>query len=227
METEGSLLAGVWKRARSDEQKQHRRAALLHAATRMLEQSPVDEISLSTIAREANISKASVYRYFESREELFLHLMLEAMERWSNAVIARLQRLSSPGDARGFASAITAATMEHETFPRLASVLATVLERNVSTDVVVEFKLGFMQPMGGLLQAIGQALPELSATQVRKLVEVTYFQMVGMWPAAHPAPAVHEALQRPDLAHACVDFESSLEQTLRVTIAGLRALAEE
>ena len=50
--------------------------------------------------------------------------------------------------------------------------------------------------------------------------------MVGMWPAAHPAPAVQEALRRPELAHACIDFESSLEQTILVTIAGLRATAE-
>ena len=116
-------MGAVWQRARSDEQKEQRKAVLLDAASRMLESRPLDGISLNAIAREANVSKANVYRYFESREALFLHLTLEAFGRWRDAILKRLAPLAGTGDADAPATAFTSVTMEHETFARLTSAL--------------------------------------------------------------------------------------------------------
>lgn len=49
------------------------------------------------------------------------------------------------------------------------------------------------------------------------------FLMVGMWPAANPPPAVKEALLRPELEYACVDFEADLEEALVALLVGLKA----
>jgi len=213
----------VWQRARSDEQKQQRKVALLDAATRMLSSQPIADISLNAIARNANISKANVYRYFESREELFLHLTLDAFVRWRDTITRRLTPLAGTGDAGAVAAAFTSATMEHETFARLSSVLTTVLERNVSTEVVVDFKTRYLEAIAGLLPAMRDVLPELSEADTFHLLQTTYFQIVALWPAAHPTPAVEAALERPELAALCVDFESTLQRTISITIAGLRA----
>ncbi len=218
-------MTAVWKRARSDEQKRHRRVALLDAATRLLASHAIDEISLNTIAREANISKASVYRYFESREEVFLHLTLQAVERWSADLIRRLPPPGQPDDAEAVATAIVSTTLDHEDFARLTSVLATVLERNVSVDVVVPFKQQVVAAVATTGTALQQALPDLSAEDTRQLLQLIYFQIVGMWPAAHPSEAVLEALRRPELASAAFEFGPSLHAAVVVTVAGLRARA--
>ena len=55
---------------------------------------------------------------------------------------------------------------------------------------------------------------------------ITYFQIVGLWPASHPVPEVEAALNLPELSHFRVDFEQSLRRAIIVTIAGLRSKIE-
>lgn len=216
----------VWQRARSDSQKSQRRGALLDAASRLLYRLPIDEISLNAIAREANISKANVYRYFESREDLFLQLTLEALGKWREVLLKRLRRLEGANDANSIADVLVSTTLENEIFSRLISVLTTVFERNVSTDVVVKFKQSFFKDLQLVFDAVGCVLTDLNENQVKHLMGVTYFQIVGLWPASHPVPEVEVALNLPELSHFRVDFEQSLRRTIIVTIAGLRSKIE-
>ncbi|RMF23089.1 MAG: TetR/AcrR family transcriptional regulator [Deltaproteobacteria bacterium] len=213
----------VWQRARSKEQKEQRRTALLAAASRLLESHDLDHISLNRIAREANISKANVYRYFESREELFLHLVLETLEHLVGVLVRRLGSLSASGDERGVARAFASTIAEYPRFARLSSVLGTVLERNVSADTVADFKNAYLRSMTEVVAAVASALPDLATEDAAQLVQTCLFVMVGMWPAAHPAPAVSEALKRPELAAFRIDFEADLERILVTAIRGLRA----
>lgn len=218
-------MGTVWQRARSEAQKEQRKTALLAAATRMLMTQPLDEISLNAIAREANISKANVYRYFESREELFLHLTLDAFDGWRDRVVRGLERTTAPDDASRVAEAFVRATLDDETYARLSSVLSTVLERNVSTEGITRFKRAFIGRTDGLVEALGAALPDFEPMACLELLQIVFFQIASMWPAAHPTPAVQAALEQPELAKFHVDFESGLRRVIKVTIAGIRALS--
>ncbi|MEO1174910.1 MAG: TetR/AcrR family transcriptional regulator, partial [Myxococcota bacterium] len=207
-------MAAVWQRARSDEQREQRRSALLDAASRLLARKPLSEISLNAIAAEANITKSNVYRYFESREDVFLRLMLAATDAWCEFIIQRLGELE-PGDDHRVARALTSATLENPTFARLGSVVATVLEHNVSADAVAHFKLAFLARVSAIVQPLGRVLPELGDDQVFQVLETAYYHLVAIWPSAHPPPEVAKALARPELEGACIDFEASLQQTIR------------
>jgi len=197
--------------------------ALLEAAARLYEGRGIEEVSLNAIAREANISKGNVYRYFESREELFLQLTLEAYQEWSEDLIGRLNALGGAGDERAVAKVFATTIMAHPRYAKLSSVLSTVLERNVSVEAVVRFKQAYFGALEPLSNAVGAALPDLNADELWQLVEASYFWIVSMWPAAHPAPAVREALQRPELQQACIDFQPRFEQQVLTMIRGLRA----
>ena len=119
-------MTKVWQRARNEEQKQQRRSALLAAATRMLENQAMEEVSLNAIAREANVSKANVYRYFESREELFMTLMLEALRRWQSDVIESLREGEPSSGARHFAETMSATALRHADYSRMTTILSNV-----------------------------------------------------------------------------------------------------
>ncbi len=213
----------VWQRARSDEQKELRRQSLLDAARRLHARLPLAEISLNGIAREANVSKANVYRYFESREELFLHLTLDAMESWSGTVIHRFASLPSPAPAEVIAEAVTASLLEHPDVGRLSAVLATVLERNVSTETAAAFKLDYaallVPVLAALHRVLGADVPEAAARDVYRASAIL---LAGIWPMAYPAPAVAEALARPELVHLQVDFRRHFAGVLAALIRGMR-----
>ncbi|MEM1415930.1 MAG: TetR family transcriptional regulator [Myxococcota bacterium] len=217
----------VWQRARSDEQKEQRRRALLEAAARLHEAQPLDAISLSAIAREANVSKANVYRYFESREDLFLDLMLESSGGWARTLRTRLAELEGRADGDAVAQALVSSVLEHPRFARLAAVLTTVLEANVGVERVVRFKTELMGLVAELVPPVQAVFPGWEAEHASELLQAAWMMTVALWPAAHPAPAVREALKRPELAHACVTFEPTMKAMLKTQIRGIEAARGE
>jgi len=213
----------VWRRARSEEQREQRRQVLLAAAARLYAAHPIQEVSLSAIAREANISKANIYRYFESREDLFLQLVLDSLESWSESLTRRLDSLDPPATAQAVARVFSETATEHGRFARLSSVLSTVLEHNVSTEGIVRFKTRFVSFLPAPQEAVQRALGNLGPEAARHVLEVAYFLMAGLWPASHPPPELRVALNRAGLESVCIDFEARLTDFLSVSIRGLRA----
>lgn len=65
----------TFQRARSEEQREARRQAILDVAARMLTQMPVSELTLNALARHVGLAKSNVLRYFESREAILLELL--------------------------------------------------------------------------------------------------------------------------------------------------------
>src|SRR5208282_6169219 len=72
----------VFQRARSQEQREARRQAILGAAVAMLAEMPVAEVTLNELSRRAGLAKSNVLRYFESREAVLLDLLDSAWQDW-------------------------------------------------------------------------------------------------------------------------------------------------
>lgn len=212
----------TWKRARSPEQKEQRRAAILEAAAALFEEGGLDKASLNAIARAAHLSKANLYRYFESREAIFLHLVLDDYRELATAIERALAPLAGSDDEQRVAHEIVTAYTARPRLCSLASSLASVLERNVSVEMVVWFKTRLMEVLLRLGNAVQVAMPSLSIDGTRQFLFAAQFLVVGSWPSANPPPAVEEALQRPELQAACVDFDAMLEQTLVAQLRGLK-----
>jgi AcrR family transcriptional regulator len=213
----------VWKRARTDAQKEQRRTALLQAAAQLFEREGFDQVSLNGIARAANISKANIYRYFESREEIFLHLLLDDLRSLRAALVERLMQTAVAGNDGAVVEALLETFAEHPRLCTLLTVLTAVLERNVDVDTVVWFKASMLAEMGLMLDALEDALPGLSSEQVQRFFSMCHLLLTGIWSASHPPPAVRTALERPELSALVVDYERDLRAALHTVLRGLRA----
>jgi len=73
---------GNRKERESKELKDKRRRQLLDSALDLFHQKGIQSVSLSAIARKAELSKAAVYLYFESKEDLIFTLLVE--NSWKN-----------------------------------------------------------------------------------------------------------------------------------------------
>ena len=65
----------MFQRARSEEQREARRRAILDAAAAMLTEMPLAQVTLNELSRRAGLAKSNVLRYFESREAVLLELL--------------------------------------------------------------------------------------------------------------------------------------------------------
>src|SRR2546429_6913347 len=89
----------MFQRARSEEQREARRQAILGAAAAMLAEMPVAEVTLNELSRRAGLAKSNVLRYFESREAVLLELLDSAWQDWlcpPQGGLARAGRVRAP-----------------------------------------------------------------------------------------------------------------------------------
>src|SRR5215468_4770893 len=129
----------TFQRARSDEQREVRRQAILSTAAQMLGEMPVADLSLNELSRRVGLAKSNVLRYFETREAVLLELHDTAWKAWLDRLDPALPPASAEGDARTryerVAAALTASLVEDPLVCELISVSASVLERNISPEV--------------------------------------------------------------------------------------------
>ena len=80
----------TFRRARTEENKRQRAAALVEAARSLAVETGVASVTLTAVANRAGIHYSAVRRYFTSHKEVLLHLAAEGWVRWSNTVCEKL-----------------------------------------------------------------------------------------------------------------------------------------
>ncbi|MFC8361854.1 TetR family transcriptional regulator [Streptomyces griseorubiginosus] len=221
-----------FQRARSAEQREIRKQAILDAATQLLTELPVSEISLRELSRRVGLSKTNVVRYFETREAVFFELLNRSLAQWIEELPAELPSAGPEGtgapepeaDVEAVAVALARSLAGRSLLCNLLSALGTELERNISAESVREFKLVNVRLLGALSELLRDRITALTPDAARELVSLTVVYTAGLWPFAHPSPAVGEAQRDPELATTKVDFAARLGHILHVAVTGLLAL---
>lgn len=208
-------------RARRPEEVAQRREEIVLAASALLDRQPLESISLNAIARDAGIAKSAVYRYFESREAIFLKILETDWRHWLDALDERLVPLRDSNDAAAVASALTVTTVEHPRMCWLVSALASVLEHNLSEDVILAFKQESLQLGLRLVSSLQGALPAIDAAQLVQFLHPAFALIAGLWPLSHPSASVRKIMARPEFAPFQPNFEEQFQRTLCMTLQGL------
>ncbi len=201
-----------FQRARQPEQKEQRRLHLLETARGLLENgTQLADLSLNGLAREAQMAKANVYRYFESREALLLALLWDEWSRWFLSFSKKSRRprkLTLPD----LVKVLTRSLGKETLLCALTAALPGVLEQNLSEEAIRAFKLEnlvFFDEVATFLEGACDALDKAHFAQL--ILDVAH-AIMGLYPATHPAPAVARVLEAADLRFFRRDFGDELER---------------
>lgn len=128
-----------YKRARTNEQKEERMSQIKQAADNLFKSMPYTDISLSTIAEKLDWSRANLYKYVTTKEEIYLEIVQNLMTEYYNSLLTVF-----PAESRlspeTVAEIWTAQVASHEDYFRYASILLTIIERNVTVERLTVFK---------------------------------------------------------------------------------------
>lgn len=219
-------------RARKPEQKEERRAHLLSTARALVEGTGgVDGLGLNELARQAGMTKSNVYRYFESREAVLLALLEAEYQAWLGDLRGSLpkpraagtrqrasahERRGAPGPASPsidlLARTLARSLVSRPVLVVLTSALPTVLEKNLSEEAIVAFKLrsaAFFDEVALVLE------PYVPVAIGVPLVHDVVAALGGLYPYACPTEAVRRALTRPELCAMARDLEADLVRFVR------------
>ncbi|MFE2049607.1 TetR/AcrR family transcriptional regulator [Streptomyces sp. NPDC059459] len=214
-----------FQRARSEEQRETRRQAILDVTAAMLEEMPVGEISLNELSRRVGLAKSNVLRYFESREAILLELLDRAWRQWV-ADLPALVHANVDQDApvsrraERFAAAVADSLAPRRVLCDLLSAQAGVLEHNVSPQAAARYKRAAVANVADIAALTHQHLPELG-DRAPQLTAAMIMAVGAVWTHARPAPAMLAAYEAdPSLTAFKLDFVTALREMLATLIVG-------
>lgn len=215
-----------FQRARSEEQRKHRRRVILRTTAAMLAEMPVAGVSLNELSRRVGLAKSNVLRYFESREAILLELLDAELHDWAAEIDGALVPGSGsvPERATGVADTLALSIAARPVMCDLVSAQSAVLERNISTDSALRHKHAIAAEVGIVVDAVVRALPELTSEQAYQVIAYTLLMTAGSWPQSTPSPALQAAYGAdPETAATQMDFTEVLRDLIDLTVTGMLA----
>lgn len=212
-----------WQRARSEEQVAQRAEAILAAAARVFESTPYEEVTLGLIAREAGFTRSNIYRYFETREAIFLRLYRDDVKRWVAELRAEMSGAApeAPAKLGWFIDLWTEVLLRQERLLRLTPLLSLSLERNSSEALYREFKEFSAGVMSEAAESLSPHLPGLDRDQMLDFFLVHQALLAGAHPMCRYSEMQQRVLATPELDHLRLDFAEFYRQALLAYLRGL------
>ena len=204
-------------RARSEEQKAMRLGEIKAAAERLFQTRPYHEITLTVIADELGWSRANLYKYVSTKEEVFLSLMADKRDAYTDALLASLPE--GCGFSRSTVAEVWAGIANaHRDFFRYGDLLYTVIETNVSVEKLVEFKRGYYEGVARMRRQLPSVL-NVAPEKVESLANSVYHQGIGLCCSCMDNPLVREAVGRLGVTPATVDFRAEMRDFIEMSLA--------
>ena len=209
------------RRARSPEDKEQRRQDILDHAWALFQARPWAEITKSDVADASGLSKAALYRYFETKETLFLEVEAVRLGSWLHELGAELERLPRPASPEAVSALVADSLVARPGLPRLLALLHVSLEQNVTFDAALAFKRAlhdWLERLGGQLEAaLGSLRPGTGLGAALQL----HALCIGLWQMADAGPVVKRLLERPELRPLRIDFRAALVTGAATMLHGL------
>ena len=215
------------RRARSPEDKQQRRQDILGHAWKLFQARSWAELTMSDVAEASGLSKAALYRYFETKEALFLEVEAARLGEWLQVLGTELDRLPRPASPEAVGTLVADSLVARPGLPRLLALLHVSLEQNVPFDAALAFKRRlheWLVRLGSQLEAALGALPP--GTGLGAALQL-HALCIGLWQMADAGPVMRRLLDRPELRPLRLDFHPALATGTATVLRGLlRAAAE-
>ncbi|MFC3739286.1 TetR/AcrR family transcriptional regulator [Paractinoplanes deccanensis] len=216
----------TFQRARTEEQRELRRQAILDMASTMLDEMPVAAVTLNELSRRVGLAKPNVLRYFESREAVLLELLDRFLREWLTDLAGDLA--GGVDDAAPMAERATAVAeilsrslSERAVLCELFGAQGSVLEHNVSVEVVARYKRASLDRLTTMTTLLQKHLPELADNAA--LFSLQTMVLAGALSAySSPPPSLDAAYRaEPELARFHLELRDALKLSLTATLLGV------
>ncbi|NQZ22970.1 MAG: TetR family transcriptional regulator [Colwellia sp.] len=212
-----------WQRARTDEKKSERKQAIYQAAFTLFKNNGYDKVSFNGIAVEAGFTKSNMYRYFSSKDDIFLNVFSDLFEKWVDECSKQLQTLEKNVQIKTFAQTWLKSLLLQPKLLDLMPILFVSLERNSSFEQLLEFKRLAMNLLYSITLDISRIYPDIEGQKAFKFLTLSYAATANYWAATMQSDALKKIYQLDEFKALKPDFEKDLTTSIEIIILGLRA----
>lgn len=196
------------KRARNPEEKEERKRSIVTALRTLLEKSKHPLPTAQDVAEAAGVTKGVIYFYFKTREEIFLSLHLQESEHFFSEINELL--VGENYSLKILREKIVKQFSENDIFMFLGLIIPGVLESNVDSEFLYQFKLRSSEGIDDLARAWVAKEPKLTIAKARQFILRFYFLGLMLWQHHNPPEEIKASFASKNLWM----LEGNLEDTL-------------
>ena len=209
-----------FQRARSEEQKEHRVSEIVGATARLYRKYRFEDISFAMIAKEARFTRSNLYKYFSSKEEIFLAFLKQDIIHWRKDLLRTYGRRKIRS-VKTFASTWVEILSRHRRLLDLASILHSFLEKNVTEDTLVDFKGSVSSELRVISELLCKMFPNLTQEKAEMFLELQIASAIGLYQITNLSDLQRKVLEYPEFQHMKVDFETYMRKAVECLLQGL------
>ncbi len=215
-------------RAIDDNEKALRKQSILEAAQGLFAADPADLPSVINIAKAAGLAKGTVYLYFKTKEEIFLEILATQYQALLQEIATLIESSADESTIiRELISLFEQFTAIHPTFMPLSSMANSVIEKNVDTAIIAEFKRMLIREMQTICDNLTHQFPSLSRDQGNRLLLNTNAIIIGLWQMQNWPDKVKPMMQQPEFRTISPDFSQEIKYALQSLWTGALVLSQK
>jgi TetR/AcrR family transcriptional regulator len=207
-----------WVRARSDEQIEQRINEIVDATARLYEEHRFEDITFAMIAKEANFTRSNLYRYFQTKEDIFLELIKHDITVWRKDILENF----ADGNPSLHEVAVISVDLilKHKRMVKMFTILFTLLEPNSSLDALTAFKRKINEEIGMVAQFLSTVLPFPSIETAAEFLTAQSSLAIGTYPMMDLTPKQIEAMKTINLDTSPEYYRERLVHALELLLRG-------
>lgn len=203
-------------RARSGEQKEFRMSEIKSAADALFKTTPYSEITLTTIASKLGWSRANLYKYVTTKEEIFLAISEEKMVLYFemlNAIFSKNIDFTDEKIAECWAKILE----KQQDYLRYISILSSIIEKNVTVERLADFKKKYFDSAFSFCKKLSEIL-KISEQKAQKLFLDVLFYASASASSCEKNPLVQKALKKINIQTEQKNFFETLKDFILMEI---------
>ena len=158
-----------------------RKEEIISACKTLYRDMSFKEITILKIAEYTTFSRASIYNYFETKEEIFLAILQREYELW----VADLQLLTESSESMtkdDVAKALASSLEKRKLLLKLMSMNHYDMEENSREERLCEFKVAYGASLKAVDSMLGKFCPDMDAA-ARQAFLYSFFPFIyGIYP---------------------------------------------
>jgi len=209
------------QRARTETQKDERKETICKAALTLFKRNGYEQVSFNGIAAEAKFTKSNMYRYFSSKEEIFLTIFADLFKGWQKDYIKSLKMFSVNENKHAFAKTWVSSLLKYPKFLDLIPILFISLEKNSSYEQLIKFKTLSKHLLYEIACEISRIYPNLQGEKAFKLLNLCYAVTSSFWSANSQNEALKKIYSQEEFKDMKPDFDRDLIEAIEIIVKGI------
>lgn len=205
-----------FKRARTETQKKQRMQEIKNAVDELFSEKPYHEITLTVIVDKLHSTRANLYLYYSTKEEIFLELCSDKRDLYYDALKAAFPK-GSQYTLETIAAVWANILNAHTDYLHYSDILHTIIETNVAVDRLATYKKRYYEKSFEVARQIGSLL-ELSTDDAYHLLINIHYHAVGIYAINRWNPLIAEVLEQENIKTPVFEFREELTNYILIML---------